>query len=284
MLIAAESKGEFLVPVPVFIGDFRIGVLRASSDDGFYGGAVLKLEGGAAELAGGCDHEGSVNLRRVELGNERVVSVWVTSGRVHTCALPDPSTCMTDDFLMSLVLIAEREGESAAEFVSDVHERLVDNLASKPTLLGTVTPGLEEKFLPNNFLHGHIGSSASVVASLESISLDWRLESFEAVEEVLDDLTGAGASTAEYKFLVRRPRWRYADRLLWLAIVGCLAGGPALAAFSVWYWLFTGPHVYHRGHPIEGIIVGLVLFGIGMGELVHRVRHGPQKPGRRIRR
>jgi hypothetical protein len=190
---------------------------------------------------------------------------------------------MTGDFLMSLVLIAEREGESAEEFVSDAYERLVVNLASKPTLLGTVTPGLEEKFLPDNFLHGHLGSSASVVAYLESISLDWRLESFEAVEEVLDDLTAGGASTAEYKLLVRQPRWRYADQLLWLAIAVCCIGGPAITALGVWA-LVAGFDPPGRVHPIEGIIVGPVLIAVGMGELLHRVRHGPQKPGRRIRR
>lgn len=190
---------------------------------------------------------------------------------------------MTNDFLMSLVLIAEREGESAAEFVSDAYERLLGNLAGNLTLRGTVTPGLEEKFLPDNFLHGHFGSSASVVAYLESISLDWQLESFEAVEEVLDDLTAGGASAAEYKFLVRQPRWRYANQLLWLAIAVCCIGGPAITALSVWA-LVAGLDPPGWVHPIEGIILGPVFFVVGMGELLHRIRHGPQKPGRRIRR
>lgn len=61
MFVAAESIAEFLIPLPVLIGNFRVSILRPSSDYGFDGRAVLKLEGCAANLAGGCNHVGSVD-------------------------------------------------------------------------------------------------------------------------------------------------------------------------------------------------------------------------------
>lgn len=73
---------------------------------------------------------------------------------------------------------------------------------------------------------------------------------------------------------------RRADRQLKVAIVCCLVGGPL---FSLWcLWSAFQPWTHRKGTAFAGAFLGLFIFGVGLYELKHRLRHGPQQPGRRV--
>jgi hypothetical protein len=72
-----------------------------------------------------------------------------------------------------------------------------------------------------------------------------------------------------------------ADRRLIIAIVCFCVGGPLLTVTSI--WLLLQPWPTGKGRLLAGALLGPVLLAYGMGELVHRLRHGPQEPGRRLR-
>lgn len=74
---------------------------------------------------------------------------------------------------------------------------------------------------------------------------------------------------------------RRADQRLRLAIVVCVVGGPLAIISSLW-WL-SQPGGVSKG-TVSGIIVGATMFAVGMYELRHRVLHGPQQLGRRVKR
>lgn len=76
-------------------------------------------------------------------------------------------------------------------------------------------------------------------------------------------------------------------RRLWLAIIGFLLGGLTLTGFGVWEllaapdWGLSGG-LYWRG-TLGALVSGVVFTSVATEELVHRVRKGPQQPGRHTR-
>ncbi|KAA1419026.1 hypothetical protein F0U44_11220 [Nocardioides humilatus] len=74
---------------------------------------------------------------------------------------------------------------------------------------------------------------------------------------------------------------RRADQRLRLAIVVCLIGGPLVTLSSLWY--LSQPFGVRKG-TVGGIFLGVGMFALGLYELRHRIRLGPQQLGRRMKR
>jgi hypothetical protein len=73
------------------------------------------------------------------------------------------------------------------------------------------------------------------------------------------------------------------DRRNWLAILwgfGVASLSALGAAWGVHLWA-NGEHDRLTGRLIAGgVVAGLAFTSIAIGELIWRLRHGPQKPGR----
>jgi polyferredoxin len=74
---------------------------------------------------------------------------------------------------------------------------------------------------------------------------------------------------------------RRADRRLKVAIVCCLVGGPLFTLWSL--WLAFQPWMHRKDRAFGGVFLGLFIFSLGLYELKHRLRHGPQQAGRRVK-
>lgn len=81
---------------------------------------------------------------------------------------------------------------------------------------------------------------------------------------------------------MRSVKSRQGDRHLWFAIACFTIGGPIVTVVAI--WILSESDTIDRGS--RGLIVlavlGLAVLSIGGGELVHRVRHGRQQPGRHV--
>ncbi|GAA3514739.1 hypothetical protein GCM10022234_07070 [Aeromicrobium panaciterrae] len=111
--------------------------------------------------------------------------MWITpDGVTHTNAHANPVDCMTDRMLASLAFVAEHEGHAGADAVFEECFRppTVDELRS-------LTPGLEDQWIPDNYLDGDFTTSAALAAYLTSVHVDWRLDAVHAVDDVLASLT-----------------------------------------------------------------------------------------------
>lgn len=72
-------------------------------------------------------------------------------------------------------------------------------------------------------------------------------------------------------------------RLLW-AIAVCAALGVACLGTGVWGLVHpAGAPYWLSNEPVGGIFAGVIFLGLAVGELVHRIRRGPQSPGRHTR-
>lgn len=119
-------------------------------------------------------------------------TVWITpDGVVHTNAHATPTECMTETMVDSLILIAESEGEAASDDVFSALGELSDEEHSM------VTPGLEDQWIPDDYLDGQFTTSVELIDYLKSVDIDWRYDAFYAVEDVLASLTEVAV-----------PRWR----------------------------------------------------------------------------
>ena len=77
---------------------------------------------------------------------------------------------------------------------------------------------------------------------------------------------------------------RSRDRHLTLAVLLLLLLGAVCIGFAVWGSQHPWRAVPFRGVPPEaGYIPGPIFIGFGLVEVVHRLRNGPQQPGRHTR-
>lgn len=174
---------------------------------------------------------------------------------------------MTDEFVRSLKALNEHEREILMDGAEHFYEEL-DGLLDKLTVRAPRSP--EDDGLPDDFLSGHFTSGSAVRDYLNSVEVDWRLDAYLAVEDLLDELAVAISGGKK------------ADQRLFAAIGCSLVAGPAAMLWTVWE--VTHPPVsLGRGWPFSGFIVGLALIAVGVGELKHRLKHGAQKPGLRVR-
>lgn len=72
------------------------------------------------------------------------------------------------------------------------------------------------------------------------------------------------------------------DRRLLLAIACFCIGGSGLTAVAILALANFEISRVSRGFLILAVL-GVVFFALGAGELVHRMRHGPQRPSRHMR-
>jgi uncharacterized membrane protein YphA (DoxX/SURF4 family) len=84
---------------------------------------------------------------------------------------------------------------------------------------------------------------------------------------------------------VRDQATRRRDRRLFSVVLLCFFLGAVCIAVATWAILHPGrpPHSFRAAVPELGLIAGLIFIGFGLYELVHRLRKGPQQPGRHAR-
>lgn len=110
--------------------------------------------------------------------------MWIDSdGVTHTNAHATPTECMTERMVASLALIAENEGEAGADAVFDACFHIPEG-----DELEQLSPGLENQWMPDAYLDGEFKTSEELAAYLSSITIDWRLDAVQAVDDVLMSL------------------------------------------------------------------------------------------------
>jgi heme/copper-type cytochrome/quinol oxidase subunit 3 len=74
------------------------------------------------------------------------------------------------------------------------------------------------------------------------------------------------------------------QRLLSVLLLSFILGAVCLA-FATWAMShpWRAPRSYRAALPELGLVTGLIFIGFALYELVHRVRKGPQQPGRHAR-
>lgn len=69
-----------------------------------------------------------------------------------------------------------------------------------------------------------------------------------------------------------------------MAVLFSVVLGAVCIVFAIWGTLHPWREVSPRGvGPGAGFVVGPIFIGFGILEVVHRVRNGPQQPGRHTR-
>lgn len=115
--------------------------------------------------------------------------MWITpDGRVNTNAHANPADCVSESMMASLTTIAEREGESSIEVIDDGREDFYGLIDNDEIEVTSVTPGLDDQWLPDKYLDGSFATAAKVRDYIDTIPLDWRIEAYDVVVDLLEEL------------------------------------------------------------------------------------------------
>lgn len=133
--------------------------------------------------------------------------MWMTpDGVTHTNAHASPAQVVTDRMWASLVSIGQQEGEAAAEVIFGGYAAVLDSLEDLD--LSELDPDLEGQWIPDDYLDGDFSTSAEVRDYLGSLPIAWRMDAFEVVTDILDELTARSRWQRLRGFLRRGRRGR----------------------------------------------------------------------------
>ena len=110
--------------------------------------------------------------------------MWVTEdGVMHTVALPDPTTAMTETFVDSLDSLGPDARISLLDALEGEQENLSDQTFTGVVPSAPTNP--DDDAIPVGYLDGHFSSPSHVMSYLKGLDPQWRLDAYLAVEEYL---------------------------------------------------------------------------------------------------
>lgn len=116
--------------------------------------------------------------------------MWITpDGVPNTVALSDPTAAMQDNFVESITSLSEDDRVQLSDTLVMLEEELFETLEIHDDARPTAPA---DEHLPDGHLRGAFDSLGSIVEYLGQVEIQWRLDAFFAVQDLIDSLDDDG--------------------------------------------------------------------------------------------